>query len=275
MFIYTHHRVGPHLLLRAETRESTTKIMTPTSPIRKDTRLLSPPRRNNGKERRNPSITPRKFRRFFTPRTGVSSHLASGHISPARKALRDLAAPTLNHRLQTPAPSSPLKASSEYGQDDQDENTIENDLRAKRRKLQHTPESSPFQPLHLEPLLPLTSEKPSVLLSPIQSIHSSQTTLPDLDESDCEDLDQKPIRRLAPISSRGFAGQLLQRGLGGRPCAGRSYMSYPASDWKTETADFCSQPSNVHNCTSHDGPGRCIPFCTAACNSKSPRDDIF
>ncbi|KAF7531910.1 hypothetical protein G7054_g8419 [Neopestalotiopsis clavispora] len=243
--------------------------MTPTSPIRKDTRLLSPPRRNNGKERRNPSITPRKFRRFFTPRTGVSSHLASGHISPARKALRDLAAPTLNHRLQTPAPSSPLKASSEYGQDDQDENTIENDLRAKRRKLQHTPESSPFQPLHLEPLLPLTSEKPSVLLSPIQSIHSSQTTLPDLDESDCEDLDQKPIRRLAPISSRGFAGQLLQRGLGGRPCAGRSYMSYPASDWKTETADFCSQPSNVHNCTSHDGPGRCIPFCTAACNTNS------
>ncbi|KAK9774203.1 putative WD40-repeat-containing domain protein [Seiridium cardinale] len=247
-------------------RSAVAERMTPTSPIRKDTRLLSPPRRSNAKERRNPSITPRKFRRFFTPRPRVPSHLAPGHISPARKALRDLAAPELNNRLQTPAPSSPLAPPHEDGHI-QDENIVGNN-RAKRRKIRHTPDSSPCRPLHIETTASIPSTRSqSALLSPMQSLHSSQEIL-ESDESEDEDVfDQKPARRLAPVTSRGLAGHLLQREMGGMPRAGRSYMTYPASDWRMETANFYSRPENVHNCVSHDGPGRCIPFCTATCHT--------
>lgn len=203
---------------------------TPSSPIRKDTRLLSPPRHN--KERRNPSITPRKFRRFFTPRPRQSAQFTTGHISPARRALRELATPDpsqqFNHRYQTPAPSSPLKAPSEVGQD-QDENIIDGS-RAKRRKIHHTPESSPIRPQPLDLLSDIepNTRRPA-LLSPIQSLGSSLEIL-ESDESDDDDFfERRPIRRLAPLTTRGFGGQLLQRELGSMPRAGRSFMTYPSS----------------------------------------------
>lgn len=237
-----------------------------------NSRHLSPPRVMNGKEKRNPSITPRKFRRFFTPRSRVSSH-----ISPARKALKDLAAPAINQKYQTPAPSSPLKPVSEDPvrnnyHDSQDGRS------AKRRKVRHqTPDSSPCRP---PPFSDLNTPKSSPssgstlkrgLLSPIRSLSSSQESLvSDEDGSDDELIDHPPpARRITSLTSRGLAGQLIQRQAGSMPRAGRSYMSYPAADWRTDTADFCSGPADVHSCVSHEGPGRCIPFCTATCHTNS------
>ncbi len=240
-----------------------------TSRENSNSRLLSPPRASNGKERRNPSITPRKFRRFFTPRSRVSSH-----ISPARKALQDLAAPAVNQRYQTPAPSSPLKPSFDECVED-DHLNAQVGRSAKRRKIQHrTPDSSPCRP----PLSDLNIPKSSppgtsilerTLLSPIRSLRSSQESL-ELDEDDSDDdmiSDSRPPRRVTPLTSRGLAGQLVQRQMGGLPRAGRSYMAYPTADWRINTADFCSGPDDVHSCISHDGPGRCIPFCTATCHT--------
>lgn len=77
----------------------------------------------------------------------------------------------------------------------------------------------------------------------------------------------QPARRITPLTSRGLAGQLLQRQTGGMPRAGRSYMAYPAADWRVDTADFSSRPEDTHSCVSHEGPGRCIPFCTATCHT--------
>lgn len=215
---------------RAMAGRSASEGTIPSSPIRKEnSRLLSsPPRRSNGKERRNPSITPRKFRRFFTPRPRVSSHLNLTHISPARKALRDLAAPNLNNRYQTPASSSPLRPHAEED-DFQDENAIQN-TRVKRRKVHHTPDSSPCRPQRLE----IDHVHPSLdgpaLLSPIQSIYSSNE-VDESDESEGEEdlVEQHPVKRLAPVTCRGLAGHLLQRETGGMPRAGRSYMSYPVA----------------------------------------------
>ncbi|KAH8664075.1 WD40-repeat-containing domain protein [Xylariales sp. PMI_506] len=239
----------------------------PSSPIRRDssTRLLSPPRGNNGKERRNPSITPRKFKRFFTPRPRISSHLSPAHISPARKALRDLAAPEINRAYQTPAPSSPLIPPT-YDDHALDENIAEN-TRSKRRKIRHhTPDSSPCRPQLLQASVGHLPPSPA-LLSPIRSLQSSQEC-DRSDESEDEDLfHQEPVKRLAPLTSRGLSGHILQREFGCMPRAGRSHMTHPVSDWRVETGDFYSRPDDVHNCTSHDGPGRCIPFCTAACHT--------
>lgn len=60
--------------------------------------LLSPSRASQTKERRNPSVTPRRFGRFFTPR---SSQPIAG-----RRILGNLDAPSVN-RQRTPPQSSP------------------------------------------------------------------------------------------------------------------------------------------------------------------------
>ncbi|KAK6954694.1 hypothetical protein Daesc_004662 [Daldinia eschscholtzii] len=236
-----------------------------------NSRLLSPPRATSGKERRNPSITPRKFQRFFTPRSRVPTR-----ISPARKALQDLAAPELN-RYQTPAPSSPLRPYSEEHIRDENVDAVYAPT-PKRRKFNHTPDSSPCRPpLACQPnhvgseALPDTTRP--ALLSPIRSIRSSQEDI-ELDDDDDVSEDElpswpMPINRLLPLTSRGLAGQLAQRQLGGMPRAGRSFMSFPTSDWRIDTADFYSKPDDVHSCNSHDSQGRCIPFCVAACHKNS------
>ncbi|KAI0376665.1 WD40 repeat-like protein [Hypomontagnella monticulosa] len=232
--------------------------------------LLSPPRPTNGKERRNPSITPRKFRRFFTPRSRVPFH-----PSPAGKALRDLTAPDLNNRYQTPAPSSPLLPPPEYQVGDENISSPSTRL-SKRRKIHHTP-SSPIRsslppiPTYAEPISS-PSIKPS-LLSPIQSLRSCQGDI-DVDSDQDESEDELPgqlgpRKRLTPLTSRGFAGQLAQRHLGGMPRAGRSFMTFPSSDWRIDTANFYSKPHDVHSCTSHERTGTCIPFCVATCHRNS------
>lgn len=233
--------------------------------------LLSPPRASNGKERRNPSITPRKFRRFFTPRSRVPSR-----ISPARKALQDLAAPALNNRYQTPAPSSPLlpPTSSDGLMPDENLQDSPSLRRSKRRKFNHTPESSPCRPSVSFNLTPSFDTRPA-LLSPIRSLSSRQEKVDsdsDSDESDDEmELPPQSIstRRITPLISRGLAGQLAQREFGGMSRARRSYISYPTTDWRMDTANFYSRPNDVHECISHEGSGRCIPFCTATCNTNS------
>ncbi|KAL7625796.1 hypothetical protein AAE478_005019 [Parahypoxylon ruwenzoriense] len=235
-----------------------------------NSRALSPTRATNGKEKRNPSITPRRFRRFFTPQSRVPLG-----ISPARNALKDLAAPALNHRYQTPAPSSPVGSLS--AEHTRDENIDQSSTRqSKRRKFHHhTPESSPCRPLstsgsnHVR-FAPQPNTR-LALLSPIRSLHSSQENF-DSDTDESEDEFPSPPalgRRLTPLTSRGFVGQLAQRQLGGMPRAGHSYMTFPTSDWRTDTADFYSRPNDVHDCVSHDGPGQCIPFCTATCHRNS------
>src|ERR1700710_2194303 len=63
-------------------------------PVSTQLPAVSPPQLpssgNEGrKERRNPSITPRKFNRFFTPRSRSQSH-GSVQLSSARQALLDI-----------------------------------------------------------------------------------------------------------------------------------------------------------------------------------------
>jgi hypothetical protein len=85
------------------------------------------------KEKRQPSITPRKFNRFFTPR----SH---GHfpIKLPRGALEDITAPA-NNRNSTQ--SSPLRQFTHENGAENSPTTFTREM--KRRKLLHTPSPSP------------------------------------------------------------------------------------------------------------------------------------
>lgn len=231
--------------------------------------FLSPPR---SKERRNPSITPRKFRRFFTPRPRI---VVGGQPSAARRALRDLAAPALNRArrrsnraggggggLGTPPLTSPmtplLEVNGEENDEDDDDENDENDTgnpaarSRKRRKTSHHPTpprtSSPTRGPPSSPTLGAESAgAPSgrravamaaALLSPIQSMPrgtggtAAEVDADDDDDDDASELELEPDaelgpRRVAPLATRGFAGQLLQRELGCMPRAGRQFMRYP------------------------------------------------
>lgn len=118
----------------------------------------------------------------------------------------------------------------------------------------------------------------SALLSPMLSLPASSQENDDISDFECErddDFDDdpepeaEPPQRLTQLTSRGMAHHLYQRELGGMPRGGRSFLTKPASDWRSETANFSSGPEDLHLTTSHDGHPRCIPFCAAACNTNS------
>ena len=196
--------------------------------------LSSPPQApsSRGKERRNPSITPRKFQRFFTPRSRVSSH-----PSAARKALCDLTAPALN-RCQTP--SSPLKPISEgprlpHLQDPQDVH------RGKRRKVHHatTPEKHASHlptPLNSSPLLP-TPDFRSGLGGPPQALRARQALQDgvykddDVSEDDEDDgaASAPALTAPVPLHRRGLGGQLVQRMTGAMRYASERALERPVA----------------------------------------------
>ncbi|KAK0752508.1 WD40-repeat-containing domain protein [Schizothecium vesticola] len=234
--------------------------------------LSSPPRApsSRGKERRNPSITPRKFQKFFTPRSRVSSK-----PSAARRALRDLADPALN-RCQTP--SSPLKAVSE----ETDEDELPSYRGAKRRKFNHnTPDHAPHSlpsPLNTSPAILSTPGARLALRSPIQSLRLRRTAREILDETDESETEEDgyelPARspqykRPVQLGRRDFGGQLLERMMGGMSRTVDRDLPHPIADWRNETAHFYSKPEHSHFCTSHEGNPQTIPFCVTSCHKNS------
>jgi hypothetical protein len=92
-----------------------------------------PPRGDTSKEKRQPSITPRKFTRFFTPRSHGPSAVGS-----SRRVLFDVTVPANNQRGSL---SSPIRPHSTNG--GQENSPVSFTREMKRRKLIHTPDSSP------------------------------------------------------------------------------------------------------------------------------------
>lgn len=223
----------------AENRSTSSVFMSASAPDDDDQLLSSPPgalpsSNYNSKERRQPSITPRKFRRFFTPRSRVSAN-----PSAARRALRDLTALALN---QSSTPSAgPVDVNGlPLHQNDGSEEAVLSPRLAKRRKTGHcTPETSPLKPSSMllidDVFTPVPASKAvaacSMLLSPLASspIHMADEATSDVDELD--DLEKAgpalgqpffrpPLRKVVPLTHRGVSGQLLQRQLGTMPRAG-------------------------------------------------------
>ncbi|KAK2595873.1 hypothetical protein N8I77_013665 [Diaporthe amygdali] len=253
------------------------------------TRAFSPPPpARHIKQKRAPSITPRKFNAFFARRsTRLAPNGAS--VDQSSRALGAITGSAINRRQRhirdAPIPLKSLGIRNVGTvQDENDDNETEDETprQAKRRKTGHhtPPDSSPIKPPPLFPSSPCTRDadpaavKSALLLSPLQSLAaSSQITEEDISDFECDhddfDDDPEPPKRLKQLTHRGIGAQLFQRQLGGMPRAGRSYLSTPTSDWRSETANFSSGPTDAHFCSSHEGLARCIPFCTASCNTNS------
>lgn len=246
--------------------------------------MLSPPPQRHIKQKRAPSITPRKFNAFFARRS-TRSRTASGSIDETTRALGAITGSAINRRpprvKDCPIPfKQPFGPRAGQAQDENDE--LETPRQAKRRKTGHhtPPESSPLRPpplLQPSPCVRHTEERASKpgLLSPLHSLAPGSQAPDDISDFECDDLDDDldhdpdPPPRLTQLPRRGMGAQLFQRQLGDMPRPGRSFITTPTSDWRSETAKFSSGPDDIHFSSSHDGARRCIPFCAAACNTNS------
>lgn len=251
---------------------------------------MAPQGESSSKEKRLTSITPRKFTRFFTPRSHGPSAAGS-----SRRILFDVTAPANNRRGVQSSPIRPLNTIA-----DQENSPISFTRDMKRRKLLHTPEPTlseknspcddPFSS-HVGDMTPEYGFFSSFAAEGFERSTCELSTYLDYDDDAprCTISEEPSIGRYAlPIrraASRGLAGNLLRSRHGSIPSL-RHDTSSPisgmqsnllrgcklilSSDWQDETASFYSRPADTHFCSSIEGPDRCIPFCVASCNSKSP-----
>jgi len=233
------------------------------NPISELTQSLSPPRsspRKGKKERRAPSVTPRKFTRFFTPRP---SH-GSLPNTRSRKVLNDITAPAINRHTQ----SSPLLPFRDIN--GQESSPLGFTRESKRRKVFHTPERSSRKEFGYVGSHDEDSNMAGVLSSPCERAIRNLEFIDEDEEDGSEeeeevDLPEEPVKRIVGLQQRGLGGQLLLRSIG----ASSRHYSYPVNDWQDHTAGFYSKPEDVHMSMSilHEGTRRTIPFCARGLNA--------
>lgn len=199
----------------------------------------------SSKPRRPPTITPKRFTRFFTPRQSVAETRRSKTGSKAHRQLQDITKNAVNRK-----PRSPRHVPANF--DDED---IENSTprRSKRRKLTPVPESSPVQLLS-SPSKNLGDFKPIDLFEDTESVR-------DVDQL-CVDFARLPvpIKRLRSCNT----SRILQRSFGGPSVLQRGYLRDPCIDYRQSTADFYSGSDDV---CSYDTTS--LPFCVTPCHSNS------
>ncbi|TAQ85097.1 hypothetical protein B7494_g6584 [Chlorociboria aeruginascens] len=202
------------------------------------------------KQRRPPSITPRTFTRFFTPRS-----LNSLHPGSSRGPLFELLGTNRNGPR-----TSPLRSFKSIGDQENISNPFPRDL--KRRKLTHTPDISTNKQFG-----PGTVMKDDVVTEDVNNYQPSSKIWPAVEIHQAEHmlLPKDSMKRIVRLRDRGLDAELLQRSHGSR----RQYLSYPVNDWQSETCGFYSRPEALKDYARGPNEPQCIPFCAASCNTNS------
>jgi hypothetical protein len=227
--------------------------------------ILPPPDHQNSKPRKAPTITPRSFTRFFTPKSALER---GGRIGASRQALRDITASASNRKGRR----TPTKDTVDIREDDN--KGASRISKSKKRKI-------------LDPS-DFTQERSS----PLKRIRNQSLQIAE-DESDAEsagsgeDIGEhlqrwgQPTHRIhnvvEPIAGSKFRrplGRDLRREIGAYGTIGKARFSNHrlagAKDWQYETTNFFTRPEDAYVCMNVAAPAdHTIPFCTASCNSES------
>lgn len=174
------------------------------------------------RERRNASVTPRKFRRFFTPRPQPNLPTSS-----ARLALHEMSAPSLNSHSALSTMEDPFQSLGA-----QENSDFPRSL--KRRKIGQ----SKLSPAH-------NIEKKERAFMPLEDKKREENTWEHAQSSPCErafvmaeDSDDEemieapskphgPVKHIVPLRNRGLGVQLLGRSVGGSYRSGIQHHVYP------------------------------------------------
>lgn len=184
---------------------SSPQIPKPFSPIRAKARPQNPQ-----KERRRPSITPRRFRKFFDNKAA-----ALPMSSPSGRALKEL----VNDRqgIQS-SPLKPFKDPELQGQEN--EELISTPREFKRRKTKQNDTSSDDDCLFKDPTNSQNEQPSRSLINIAPSYSKSLPTLGELEGGeDDEDaialsLPKEPKDRIGSFENQGLSARLLQFSLG-------------------------------------------------------------
>jgi hypothetical protein len=220
-----------------------------------------------------PTVTPRRFRKFFTPKPVSKIHR---NLHRSRKALQEITNPP---GKQNHSPES----SSLICRDDYREYIppLLKGVRGSKRKLSFASIESPPVSSPLRPDSTFVSSRQDRYERSIQEKGQSaernkdrqqesdeEDAAEDEDENEAEDeIATFPFRRDAvrPFQTLSRSSNILCSRLTGR---GRRKEPKSSSIWQCETAAFYSDPKDTYVCGSQTLGHLALPFCSASCNSE-------
>ncbi|KAL8783840.1 MAG: hypothetical protein Q9213_004330 [Squamulea squamosa] len=218
----------------------------PSSPI--------PPSKTCGnKPKARPTVTPRTFTRFFTPR---SSSIRVGKLGASRQALKDITASASNRKSDLRFRSIKKDATG----------NVEDTAVPVRKKRKIEPPSPNVTVNGSSPLKQASAPRPE--LTPSETGDDS-----DLDgggaASQCQTTNIRPTRPIIRSKQRGSVGGLLHRELGSNTSMYRLPLCH-GRDPQYETANFYTTINDRHVCVNLGDPtAHAIPFCIASCSTNS------
>ncbi|RKF79036.1 Cell division cycle protein cdt2 [Golovinomyces cichoracearum] len=202
------------------------------------------------RQRKDPSVTPRKFRRFFTPRNIEYFEARSPE--------------TFLETIELSSKGGDIRSCSIRRLEDLNTSPLENLLPDKKRRL-NTPSSCPAyaagkKDLNLAKGCTRDPQNEFHILSPCE--RAFRTSNNRIERSNIS-------KRILPLRRRGLAGQIFERSFGNSfGIEGQSHI-YPVNRYEDHTGNFYSTQDDVHVSISLEGQERTIPFCAVACNTNS------
>ncbi|KAE8157685.1 WD40-repeat-containing domain protein [Aspergillus tamarii] len=214
------------------------------------------------KPKKPPPVTPRSFKRFFTPRSMLNGGNTTSDVRTNRQALKALSSPAVN-RLG-PAFTRTLKAVATRPEPSETLRTP-----SRKRKFSFSSigslQSSPLRKVRMR--------------TPVQDDEEVHVTVRDLDVNTAMRTSEpkphviaKPLRQVSPVQrsqALQTSGQFFMRSILGARASRVTIRSNSGADWQDLTSTFYSRPSDSHTCASSTGDRLALPFCTASCNTNT------
>lgn len=231
-----------------------------------DTASTTPASKSSGrKSKAQPTVTPRTFTRFFTPRTSLTR---GSKISASRQALRDITASAAANRNTNGRLRSPKKDSIVLYEDEDEPDPTKHPR--KKRKTE-PPASTILTPDGSSPLKRLSAPSHKFLRG--NDVDHDTGLDDDDDDDDMEGQEvSATVRHVEPTvrsQYRTIAG-LLSRELGLSVNENNQLPTCSDFDWQTETAEFYSTPQDSYVCDHPvDLSKSTLPFCSVGCNTNS------
>ena len=229
--------------------------------LRSSPALPSLGKQNGSKPRKAPTITPRTFTRFFTPKSSLER---GGRIGASRQALRDITASASNRKRRRTPTKDTIQILGEH-----DEGTV-GTLRRRKRRI---PDSLDVTPDRSSPLKRIRNQSLDIVEDGDSDSETSESREDPEDPLQRYSRQRKSISPIIKSKFRGAHGVHLRREIGILDrtseswCLGRG--AWNSKDWQRETTDFMSRPEDEHVCMNVVTPSDLtIPFCTASCNSR-------
>ncbi|ETI21427.1 hypothetical protein G647_07774 [Cladophialophora carrionii CBS 160.54] len=229
---------------------------TPEKRVRMD-KMPAPPAetrspRRSSRVKKNPSITPNRFNKFFHPRLQDTKNKS---VRTSRKALQKLSAANLNSRLK--GNKVTLAADEEDGPP------------SKRRRLSFS--SIPSIPSSPVTKSPASQDNARTTGAGLIGVKGSPGTCLGLDDDDNDDdddddeyLDEDELEcrpRVTRYKSLSSSAGNLSRQLGGR---GILRQANDSKLWQNETGNFYTLPDDVFTNSTNTTRERSLPFCATS-----------